>query len=690
MTGEPGSQVTPRFSVVTPAYDAEATIGRAIASVVAQTLPDWELIVADDGSTDGTADLVESLSDPRVRLLRGVHGGLPAAARNRAIREARAEYVAFLDADDLWYPQKLERVAALLDRSPEADVVCHDMRVVAGGLPAGLRAYRSDGSGFYEQLAYRANFLSTSAVTVRLAALRAAGMFPEVPGEPIAEDYALWLRLAQMGSRFSLLPEVLGEYHRHRSNLTGDLGRAQQATLRVMDAAYRDLAGRGRLDVARAVRRRARTRAAFVRDAVRAGRCAMAMSMAVRLVAETSADRRAYRGLLRAEGVRSGARVIVFVNNFRGPGLGGGETQLVHLLRGCRAAGVDARLLHTGNAELEVSARAAGASTAILPLEPRNAPFAALALHRYLNGSGAALVQGTGFYTGLLCRLAALGFHGRVVSLVHVVPGAAAAAGESPAKLGLRRLLDRLGRTRVDAFVAVSDAVAHGLLQQGVPAGKVTVIHNGVDVQELRAAAAGAAGASLQQKAPLIGVVARLERVKGVEDFVRAAALLKHSHPEARSVVAGDGSLGAELRALARDLGLRHEISWLGNVAAVAPLLSSLTVAVLPSLSEGLPMVALEAMAMGAPVVATSVGGIPEIVEDGVTGILVPPGDPAALAEAVGTLLSDPERARALGLAGQARVEREFTVERMTDGYLALYERLLAERGTECPTCLAP
>jgi glycosyltransferase involved in cell wall biosynthesis len=105
-------------------------------------------------------------------------------------------------------------------------------------------------------------------------------------------------------------------------------------------------------------------------------------------------------------------------------------------------------------------------------------------------------------------------------------------------------------------------------------------------------------------------------------------------------------------------------------------LLADMDIVVLPSLSEGLPMVALEAMSLGRPIVATQVGGIPEIVVDGVTGVLVPPGDHRALATAIGSLLSDTERARALGHAGQTRVQGLFAVESMVAGYLALYASL--------------
>ena len=158
-------------------------------------------------------------------------------------------------------------------------------------------------------------------------------------------------------------------------------------------------------------------------------------------------------------------------------------------------------------------------------------------------------------------------------------------------------------------------------------------------------------------------MVARLEPVKGVEFFVRAVADLLEDHPDVGFAVAGAGSQEQALRSLATMLGLQDRIAWLGNVSAVALLLSEMDIVVLPSLSEGLPMVALEAMALGRPIVATRVGGIPEIVVDGETGVLVPPGDHRSLAAAIGALLSDTERARTMGHAGQDRVQDAFTVD---------------------------
>jgi glycosyltransferase involved in cell wall biosynthesis len=135
------------------------------------------------------------------------------------------------------------------------------------------------------------------------------------------------------------------------------------------------------------------------------------------------------------------------------------------------------------------------------------------------------------------------------------------------------------------------------------------------------------------------------------------------------------------LEAYAAALGLGQRVVFTGFRRDVPALLSAVSVSVLPSLSEGLSNVVLEAMAAGVPVVATSVGGTPEIVDDGVTGLLVPPRDAGALADAISSLLTDPARRQTIGEAGRRRVEERFSLEAMVLATEQLYERLLREAG---------
>ncbi len=178
----------------------------------------------------------------------------------------------------------------------------------------------------------------------------------------------------------------------------------------------------------------------------------------------------------------------------------------------------------------------------------------------------------------------------------------------------------------------------------------------------------------------LVGVLAALRPEKDLETFMRAAAEVHRSTPEVRFVLIGEGSERPKLEAQARELGIAAQVLFLGDRSDVPDLLHALDVFVLSSTTESFPNAILEAMAARRPVVATRVGGTPELVEDGVTGYLVSVGDAAAMGRRIAELLHDPVKRRAMGEAGRARAEREFTPARMRQKLEELYDRLLRER----------
>ena len=203
----------PRVSVVVPAWNAAAFIRRTLETVAAQTFRDFELIVVDDGSTDKTKEVVDAFIAEKGlagRCVRQPNKKI-AGARNTGIREAKSELIAFLDHDDRWFPNKLERVMAEFDAHPDADLVCGHENVVKDG-----RFIRVSRNGpwvpdMYERLLFEGNALSPSAVVVKKAKLLEAGLFREDPEFNTVEDYDLWMRLAKI-CRMRFIDEVLGEY----------------------------------------------------------------------------------------------------------------------------------------------------------------------------------------------------------------------------------------------------------------------------------------------------------------------------------------------------------------------------------------------------------------------------------------------------------------------------------------------
>lgn len=232
---------------------------------------------------------------------------------------------------------------------------------------------------------------------------------------------------------------------------------------------------------------------------------------------------------------------------------------------------------------------------------------------------------------------------------------------------------------RVDRYIAVSEDMARRLRATPLfPARKVEIIRNAVDVHRFRQQSDGALRRQLGgvPARPIVLALARLDAQKGLFDLLEAAARV----PEANFVIAGEGKERESLEDKARMLAIDGRVLFLGHRDDVPELLASCDLFVLPSLYEGFPLSVLEAMAAGKPVVATAIGGTEEAVINGGTGLLVPPHDPAALAAAIRSLLSDPPLGRRLGLAGRERALREFSAEKMVQEVSELYERVLSRR----------
>ena len=231
-----------------------------------------------------------------------------------------------------------------------------------------------------------------------------------------------------------------------------------------------------------------------------------------------------------------------------------------------------------------------------------------------------------------------------------------------------------------DRFVAISAAIRDQMVGDGIPADRIEVVWSGVDPPP----AAGGTRRDLRAElglppgTPLVGDVAAFGWHKAQEVLVEATPLLLREVPEARVLLVGEGECRPAVEARARRLGLLGDaVRFTGFRDDVPDVLASLDVFVMCSVKEGLCTSALDAQAAGVPVVASAVGGLPEAVEDGVTGILVPPRDPAALASAVARLLRDRPLRDRMGAAGRARVGERFGMDAMVDGNRAVYGRML-------------
>ncbi len=229
--------------------------------------------------------------------------------------------------------------------------------------------------------------------------------------------------------------------------------------------------------------------------------------------------------------------------------------------------------------------------------------------------------------------------------------------------------------------VAISDAARAGVLRRGeAPEQKVTTILNGIrplDPQKLASSTQIRAELGITAETPLIVCAARLEREKDVPTLIAAMTEVKAAFPEVRCVIAGQGAQKEMLTAQIHAAGLQDTVQLLGFRKDAQALIQAGDIFVLPSLAEPFGLVILEAMSLGRPVIATDAGGPREIVEQGVTGLLVPPSDPPALAAAIRRLFADRQATQAMGQRGLERFHARFTAARMAQDMLALYRRIL-------------
>ena len=283
---------------------------------------------------------------------------------------------------------------------------------------------------------------------------------------------------------------------------------------------------------------------------------------------------------------------------------------------------------------------------------------------------------------GALGRLAAILCGVPVV--VHTYHGHVLRGYFSPAKTLVYRGIERVLAWRTDRLLSVTDRVGQELIALGVGRpSQYRTLRLGFDLAPLLVAERRRG--ELRRElgvgdAPLVGIVARLVPIKAHEVFLAMAVRVRRTYPGATFLVVGDGELRASLEARAAQLGIADAVRFLGWRADIDTLYADIDVVALTSRNEGSPVALIEAMASGAPVVSTAVGGVADVVQDGVTGLLAPMDDDETLARHVVTLLGDREAGRRMGELGRAHVAATYGADRLVADIEALYEELLREK----------
>src|SRR5437763_695054 len=350
----------------------------------------------------------------------------------------------------------------------------------------------------------------------------------------------------------------------------------------------------------------------------------------------------------------------------------GGQNQVLLTVNGLRAIGHRAALVAHPGGELR---RRAAEGLELIPIAPRTEMdlSAAWRLSRVVRRLAPDIIH-------------AHDPHGVAMAALALSIAGASLKPRLPALVASRRVdfhlkgnsLSRWKHRQVDCFIAASEAIRQILLHDGVPAERTVTVHEGIDVDHVVAADAVNVHEAfwLPHRAPVVGNVAALVPHKGQRYLIDAAYLVVQEIPDARFIIFGEGELREQLERQIRERRLEKHVLLAGFRTDVLGCIKSFDLFAMSSVTEGLGTSLLDAMDCSRAIVATRAGGIPEIVVDGINGLLVPPHDRVALARAIVALLEDGARRTTMGAAGLSRVRECFTVERMVAETARVYARV--------------
>ena len=370
-----------------------------------------------------------------------------------------------------------------------------------------------------------------------------------------------------------------------------------------------------------------------------------------------------------AEPTKDHFRLLLVVDSLD---IGGAERQVVDLAIALHRKGHEVVVACSVGGELSGLLQEGGIPVRVLlgRLVKRRFSLAfARKLRKLIKGEGFDLVHAHVYASASAAAVATLGQNVPLVVTEH---------SEGSWRTWRARQMSRWIYRRAKHVVAVSSPIRRLLLDEyRVPPQHVILVPNAVTPNSGSTLRESPSLSDQWREGPLVGVVAQLKPEKGLSNFLEAAARVSRLLPDVRFLVVGDGPLRGELEGLAEGLGVGRHVRFLGFRSDARALVELLDVLVVPSLSEGAPLVVLEAMAAGIPVVASAVGGIPDQIRHEKEGLLVPPGDSTALGDALLGLLRNSARARRLGEAGRQRWTSEFSYATMVGRVEAVYRSAL-------------
>ena len=719
-TGTASGGDAPAVSVIVPAYNVSTYIGDALASVFAQTFTDFELIVINDGSPD--TDVLERVLEPyreSITYVKQENRG-PSSARNAGVRRARGQYVAFLDADDVWFPEYLSDQMHVLTAEPARDLIYADAMLFGEGDTAGqtfMDTCPSTGPVTLESLLSQRCVVLTSCVVVRRQTLIDSGLFDETYFR--SEDFDLWARLVYDGARLSYQRKVLAKHRLRPDSLTGDQSRMHECAIEV----YANLASKLALTP---------NQRELVYTQIAKYELALTLSSGKRELATGNYDKvaallRRAVGLQRSLGqrrlklwlallaLRAAPTVAQFVYLKRNESLfshqpsqpkrkrtacGSGRT-IAHIMPWNAVGG-------TEHATLRIAQGTSNRKLRHVMFCLQDAPavndfFTAAGYETVVYKKIAPSYRHAWVYLRSSYRLARE-FQRREIDLIHCADVAAGFTVGLAGRLAhipvLCHVRNRHGEMSwrdqsflrtISKFVFVSTDTWRNFAYK-VSGRRGVVVYDGIDVST-HTYDSSESGPEVREEfgidtnIKIIGMVARVSPQKDYATLAKAAARVITAHPRVRFLIVGDYTQEEphrrhyeEVKEMLVRNGVTSHFIFTGFRKDIVRLVSVMDIFVLSTNFEGLPLVLLEAMAQSKPVVATAVDGIPEIVLDGQTGLLHPPQDDAQLAARMLYLLEDEPQAAMLGAAARQAVKTRWSKEQFAANMVKEYQSMLEGR----------
>jgi len=704
----------PKVSVVIPTFNRAHLIQDALESVFAQTYKDYEVVVVDDGSTDNTREVLKPYLH-RIRYVWQENQGV-AAARNRGIFLAKGAYITFLDSDDKWVPEKLKRQVDYLETHPSVSLVYGQMISYSVNRPDEKKMLPQRIVRSFKELIKESDQIPTSTVMVRKRCLEAVGGFN--PSFYITEDYELWLRVSR---RFQIdyLEGVVAEYRVHSSNVTLDVEKVARGYLQVFEKIL-SLYGHELDDLKLVKDRTTKFRYRLGTHLLKSNRPKEAKGFIQRALWEDW-----QLGLIFAKENDPITRklllflkpYVVFLWSLIWSVFAPEETRhkdknqkTILIVESSSGSGGSAKYL----SGLLSSLKGKNFSTKVLAYQ--KGPF-----FETLSSNGTPLFYSTflrypwfGEKMPYMMKIFLTVFQmlvsipwacffitRRKISLVHLnnevsshIPLILASWMMGQRMVchlhGWRPLtrIEKIVGKMIPLFVCVTSRGTSYYKTQ-LPGSRIVTVRNGVSAspkpENGRPGKRVRSSYHIGDQEICIGMIGRLTEAKGQEVFLKAFARVCSQVPEAKGLIVGGdpdarGTHLEVLQTLAEQLGIRERLHFAGWQKETGPYVDAMDIVVQSSIiPEAFGLVVAEAMAEGKPVVASEVGGVPELIQDHVTGLLVPPKDPERLSKALLELIQNPELSAKIGEAGRNYVLKHFDIRENSRKIVRIYRTFLGD-----------